>query len=420
MRRVGINLPKVDVLEKALGRAQYGADLSKEKALYLKVVRSPKPHAKILRIDTEEAMGVPGVERIFTAKDIPGRNSVGTIHKDQPVLAEDRVRYVGDAVALVSAETAESAEEAVKKVKVLYEDLPSIFDPEEALKIGAPFIHEKGNLLLEFQVVKGDIQRGFKEADVVIENTYTTTWVDHTYLEPDAGVGYLDEEGRITVVCPTQNVHYDQREVASVLSVPLDQVRIIQSATGGGFGGRLDITVQCFLALAVFHLKRPVKILYSREEVFQVTSKRHPLKIRYKSGAKKDGTLTAVEVDILGDTGAYASYGSTVAIRSAIHATGPYEVPHVKVRSRMAYTNNPWSGAMRGFGVPQIAFAHESQMDLLARALKIDPVEIRIKNALQIGSSTATGQTLTASVGIGETLMKIKFIMNLILKKQML
>lgn len=408
MRQVGIDIPRVDALEKALGMAKYGADLPISEALHLKVVRSPKPHAKILRIEIDEAMKVPGVKRVFTAKDIPGKNLVGTIHKDQPVLAQDRVRYVGDAVALVCAETLESAEEATKKVKALYEDLPTIFDPEEALKIGAPLIHEKGNLLLEFQVLKGDIQKGFKEADIVIENTYTTTWVDHTYLEPDAGVAYLDEEGRITIVCPTQNVHYDQREVASVLSLPLDRVRTVQSSTGGGFGGRLDVTVQCFLALAVFHLRKPMRILFSREEVFQVTSKRHPLRIRYKSGAKKDGTLTAVEVDILGDTGAYASYGSTVAIRAAIHATGPYYVPHVKVRSRMAYTNNSWSGAMRGFGVPQIAFAHESQMDLLASELKIDPIEIRLKNALKTGSSTATGQTLTASVGVGETLLKIK------------
>jgi CO/xanthine dehydrogenase Mo-binding subunit len=196
--------------------------------------------------------------------------------------------------------------------------------------------------------------------------------------------------------------------VASVLGLPIEKVRIIQSGTGGAFGGRLDITVQCLLALAAFHLKSPVRIVYSREEVFQVISKRHPLKIRYKSGAKKDGKLTAVDIHILGDTGAYASYGATVAIRSAVHATGPYQVPHVRVKSQMVYTNNPWSGAMRGFGVPQMAFAHESQMDLLAKALKMDPIEIRLKNALTAGSETATGQTLMASVGIGETLRKVK------------
>jgi len=408
MRQVGVGVPRVDALEKVLGEAKFGADLSTKEPLHLKVVRSFKPHAKILSIEIGEALRVDGIEKIFTAKDIPGKNLTGIIIKDQPVLASDRVRYIGDPVALVAAKTIEASEEGVRKVTVIYEDLPFVNNPEEALKPYAPLIHESGNLLLEFNVIKGDVQAGFKEAEIIIEETYRTTWVEHAYMEPDAGISYLDEEGRITIICPTQNVHYDQREVASVLSLPLDKVRIIQSATGGGFGGRLDITVQCLLALAVFHLKRPVKIDYSREEVFQVTSKRHPLKIHYKSGARRDGRLTSVEVDIFGDTGAYASFGTAVGTRSAIHATGPYEVPNVKVRSRMVYTNNPWSGAMRGFGIPQMAFAHESQMDLLASALKMDPIEIRLKNVLHAGSETATGQTLMASVGIGETLKKVR------------
>lgn len=408
IRQIGIEIPKVDSLDKVLGQARYGADLSGNEFLYLKVIRSTKPHAKILGIETKEALGVEGVERILTAKDIPGKNLIGTITKDQPVLAWDRVRYIGDPLAIVVAQTMEVAEEAASKVVVAYKDLPCVNTPEKALQLDAPPIHESGNQLIEFHVIKGDVQTGFKEAEVIVERTYETTWVDHAYLEPDAGIAYLDEEGRVTVICPTQNVHYDQKEVAAVLGVPLERIRIIQSATGGGFGGRLDVTVQCFLALAVFHLKRPVKIVYSREEVFQVISKRHPLKITYKSGAKKDGRLTAVEVEILGDTGAYASYGATVGIRSAVHATGPYQVPSVKIRSRMAYTNNPWSGAMRGFGVPQMAFAHESQMDLLAQALGMDPVEIRLRNALAVGSETATGQSLMASVGIGETLKKVR------------
>ncbi|MEW6376937.1 MAG: molybdopterin cofactor-binding domain-containing protein, partial [Thermodesulfobacteriota bacterium] len=408
MRQVGIEIPRVDVLEKVLGEARYGADLSSRETLHLKVVRSSKPHAKIVRIEMEEALRIPEVERIFTAKDIPGENLIGTITKDQPVLASGRVRYIGDPVALVAAKTLETAEEAAKRVIVVYEDLPSVTDPEEALKLDSPLIHDRGNLLIEYNVIKGDVQAGFRDAKIIVEESYTTTWVDHAYMEPDAGISYIDDEGRITVVCPTQNIHYDQKEVATLLSLPPEKVRIIQCATGGGFGGRLDITVQCLLALATFHLKKPVRIVYSREEVFQVISKRHPLKIRYKSGAKRDGSLTAAEVDILGDTGAYASYGATVALRSALHATGPYQVPHVKVRSRMVYTNNPWAGAMRGFGVPQIAFAHESQMDLLARALNIDPIEIRLRNALCVGSETATGQTLMASVGIGETLRRVK------------
>ena len=408
MNQIGIEIPRVDGLEKVLGQARFGADFFVSDSLHLKVVRSTRPHAKIINIETREAGKVEGVERVFTAKDIPGRNLIGTITKDQPVLAWDRVRYIGDPVAFVAAKTIEAAEEAAKKVAVLYEDLPSVNHPEEALKPHAPLIHENGNLLIEFHIIKGDVQEGFKEAEVIVEETYETTWVDHAYLEPDAGISFLDEEGRVTVACPTQNVHYDQKEVATFLSLPLEKVRIIQSATGGGFGGRLDITVQCLLALATFHLKRPVRIVYSREEVFQVISKRHPLKIRYRSGAKKDGRLTAVEVEILGDTGAYASYGATVGIRSAVHATGPYEIPNVKVRSRMAYTNNSWSGAMRGFGVPQMAFAHESQMELLAQAVGMGPIEIRLKNALTAGSETATGQTLMASVGIGQTLRIVK------------
>lgn len=408
MKQVGVEIPKVDALEKVLGEARYGADLSIKAPLHLKVVRSSKPHAKILKIQLDEALKVKGVERIFTAKDIPGKNLIGIIAKDQPILTTDRVRYVGDPIALVAAGTEEAAEKAAQRVVILYEDLPAITNPEGALKPYAPLIHEKGNLLLEFCVIKGDVQAGFKEAEVTVEETYATTWIDHAYLEPDAGISWVDEEGKITVICPTQNVHYDQKEVASVLGLPVEKVRIIQSGTGGAFGGRLDITVQCLLALAAFHMKRPVRIVYSREEVFQVISKRHPLKIRYKSGARKDGKLTAADIHILGDTGAYASYGATVAIRSAVHATGPYQVPHVRVKSQMVYTNNPWSGAMRGFGVPQIAFAHESQMDLLAKALKMDPIEIRLKNALTPGSETATGQTLMASVGIGETLRRIR------------
>lgn len=415
MRGIGVNISKVDALDKVLGASRYGGDLSIPDLIHLKVVRSTVPHAKIIGIETGEALKVKGVEKIFTAKDIPGKNRIGVIQKDQPVLASDRVRYVGEPIALIAAKTIEGAEEACQKVKVMYEEFPFIKTPEEALQPFAPTIHEKGNLLIEFNLIKGDVQIGFKEAEVIIEKTYTTTWVDHAYLEPDGGIAFWDEEERLTVLCPTQNVHYDQREVASFLDLPLEKVRIIQPTTGGAFGGRLDITIQCFLALAAFHLKRPVRLVYTREEVFQVISKRHPLKIHYRSGARKDGRLSAVEVDILGDTGAYASYGSTVAIRAAVHATGPYQVPHVRVRSRMAYTNNPWSGAMRGFGVPQIAFAHESQMDLLAQALKMDPLEIRKINALQVGSETATGQVLIASVGIHKTLDKIEEWKNKIL-----
>ena len=256
MKHAGIDLHRVDAMEKVLGQAKYGADLFATDPVHLRVVRSPKPHARIVSIDVSEALQVKGVGRIFTAKDIPGKNLVGTITKDQPVLVRDRVRYIGDPVALVVADSPETAEEAEKKVVVTYVDLPSVNDPEKALQPNAPWVHEKGNLLMEFNIIKGDVRAGFREADFIIEEIYATTWVDHAYLEPDAGLSYLDEEGRITVICPTQNIHYDQKDVASFLSLPLERVRIIQSVTGGGFGGRLDITVQCLLALATFHLEK--------------------------------------------------------------------------------------------------------------------------------------------------------------------
>jgi len=254
--KIGVNVLKLDAFEKVLGASRYGGDYSIPNLLHLKVVRSDKPHAKIVRIELEEALRVKGVERIFTAKDIPGRNRIGIIEKDQPVLTLDHVRYVGDPIALIAARSNEAAEEASQKVNVIYEELPPIFSPEEALLPLAPSIHEKGNLLIEFNVIKGDIQRGFKEAEVIVEKTYTTTWVDHAYLEPDGGIAFWDEIGRLTIICPTQNVHYDQREVASFLDLPLEKIRIIQASTGGAFGGRLDITIQCFLALAAFHLKK--------------------------------------------------------------------------------------------------------------------------------------------------------------------
>jgi len=341
---------------------------------------------------------------VFTWRDIPGRNRFGIISKDQELLVEHKVRCVGDPVALVVATTEEAAREALKKIRVVYEDLPAVFDPEEALSPAAPMIHEKGNLLGRRVIKRGSPEEAFKHSDVIIERSYTTTFVEHAYLEPDAGLAYLDESGILVIHASTQNPHYDQKDVADLLALEESRVRIIQMATGGGFGSKLDLNVQGFVGLAAYLLRRPVRMVYSREEAFLSTGKRHPLKIRYKSAANRDGRLTAVDVRIIGDTGAYASYGLAVVSRSAVHAGGPYEVPNVHAESIFAYTNNPMAGAMRGFGVPQLAFAHESQMDLLAAELGLSPLEIRRRNALRIGSTTATGQHLGASVGIGATL----------------
>jgi CO/xanthine dehydrogenase Mo-binding subunit len=396
-----LNISRVGAEEKLQGKALFANDVVLKNALCLKALRSEQPHAVIESIEVQRAINSPGCVAVFTARHIPGRNRYGLINKDQPLLADTKVRFVGDPVALVAAVSEDAAQTALSKIKVEYKELAAIFDPEEALAPGAPLIHEKGNLLGKRLIKKGVPDLAFQKADIVIERKYQTTFVEHAYLEPDAGAAFVDQSGRITIYASTQNPHYDQVDVAKLLGLPENMVRIIQTATGGGFGSKLDINTQGFLGLAAYLLKRPVKMTYSREEAFLCTSKRHPLKIVYKSAANKDGRLLAVDVKIIGDTGAYASYGLAVVTRSAVHATGPYEVPNVHIESVFAYTNNSIAGAMRGFGVPQIAFAHESQMDLLAEALAVSPLEIRARNILRLGSTTATKQTLTASVGIG-------------------
>ena len=398
---IGLNISRVGAEEKLQGKALFANDVVLKDALCLKVLRSNLPHAVIQSIEVQKASTSPGCVAVFTSKDIPGRNRYGLINKDQPLLADTKVRFVGDPVALVAAVSEDAAHAAISRIKVEYQELAPIFDPEEALAPGAPLIHEKGNLLGKRLIKKGVPDLAFQKADVVVERKYQTTFVEHAYLEPDAGAAFVDQSGRITIYASTQNPHYDQADVAKLLGFPENMVRIIQTATGGGFGSKLDINTQGFLGLAAYLLKRPVKMTYSREEAFLCTSKRHPLKIVYKSAANKDGRLLAIDVKIIGDTGAYASYGLAVVTRSAVHATGPYEVPNVHIESVFAYTNNSIAGAMRGFGVPQIAFAHESQMDLLAQTLDISPLEIRSRNILRLGSTTATNQTLTASVGIG-------------------
>jgi CO/xanthine dehydrogenase Mo-binding subunit len=403
----GADIDRVDALEKVLGKAQYAGDIKLEGMLYGCVLRSSRPHALIKGIDTGGASALTGVVKIITCKDIPGENLFGIIKKDQPFLAESRVCHIGQPILIVVAETEGIARRALKLIHVEYEDIEAIHDPFVAGESNL-HIHKGGNLLSFRRLVKGDIDRGFQEADVIAEHAYKTTWIDHAFMETEAGAGYMDDRGRITIMSSTQNTHFKRKEVARVLGVEEGNVRIIQAVTGGGFGGKLDVTVEGYVALSVYHTKRPVLIRYTREESFLAHTKRHPMYMECKTGAKKDGTITAARVNIVGDTGAYISYGEVVCLRVAIHATGPYEVPNVHVESRMFYTNNPVSGAMRGFGVPQLAFAHESQMDQLAGLLMMDPLDIRIRNGLRKGSLTSTGQVLEHSAGFLETLRAIE------------
>ncbi len=407
-KSVGQNIRKIGLEKRLRGEPIFSADLKLDDPLILKVLRSTKAHARLEKIEHGKAAVIEGVVRIFTAEDIPGENRTGIINKDQPLLADDKVRSIGEPVALVAAETEAAAEQALKAIEVTYLELPAVHSPEEALAPKAPKIHEKGNLLFTRKIKKGDVDTAFKQCAAVVEKTYRTGHIEHSYLEPDAGAGYVDYDDSLVIFASTQNPHYDHKEVVSLLGLEDKQVRIIQAATGGGFGSKLDMNVQGFIGLALYYLKRPVRVVYSREEAYLATANRHPLEMKMKTGANRDGRLLAMQAVITCDTGAYASYGIPVASRSAVHATGPYQIENVDVKTHCVYTNNPFSGAMRGFGTPQMAIAHESQMDLLARELGIDPLEMRRINALKVGSVTATGQKLTASVGIAECLDAIQ------------
>lgn len=402
---VGSSIIKPDAITKVTGQALFAADMKRPGMLFCKVVRndSGMAHAMIEGIDVSEALAFPGVVAVFTAKDIPGTNGVGMILKDEPVLAGEKVRRHGDALALVVAETDAIATAAGKKVRVSLKKLPAYFDPLSAMAAGAVAIHGSSNVVNVRKIRKGDVEAAFAVSKVIIEKRYTTQWVEHAYIEPEAGLAEFD--GKIlTVWVSTQNVHFDRKEVARNMGLGVHQVRIVQAVTGGGFGGKLDISVQCYLALAAYKTGRPVKMVWQREESMIASAKRHPYIIDYKVGASAEGKLLALKANIIGDTGSYASYGPAVLTRAAVHATGPYEVPNVHVDAYTVYTNNPQAGAMRGFGVPQMAFAHETHMDLLAEELGMSAFEIRRLNVLRPGGTTATGQVLEQSVGIGMTL----------------
>lgn len=405
---VGQPVPSIKAFQKAMGERKYAADIKQDGMLYARILRSPYHHARILKIDPSPAFQIPGVVAVFTAKDVPGLNKFGITIKDQPLLCEEVVRYRGDAVALVAAETEGAAEEALSAIHVEYEVLPEVMDPEEALYPDAPKVHPEGNLSMERWIRKGDFENALKGADIVIEGTYTTAFNEHAYLEPEAGLAYLEEAGRVVVICSTQDVHYNRRAIAELLGISQDRVRVSQAETGGGFGGKLDLSVQGYLALIAYKLGRPVRMVYSRRESIEASSKRHAFRIKYTTAADKEGRLLGIKADLLLDGGAYSSYGPGVALRAAIHATGPYKVPNVEVVARRVFTNKPPCAAMRGFGTPQVHFACESQMDRLAEKVGKSSLEVRRLNALRPGDETATGQRLMQSVGVIATLDAIE------------
>lgn len=390
---------RIDGYEKVTGKAKYGADLFFDNMVYAKVHRSEKAHAEIIKIDKSEAEKVRGVLTIITAKDIPGEKTIGAIEFDHYPLADKKVLCVGDGIAVVVGETQAIAEEAVNKIKVEYKELPAVFDVHESLKKDAPILKEgkMNNIAVHYPLRKGNVEKGFEESDIVLEKEYKTQFVEHAYIEPEVVVavpGEGKDEMRVygSIQCP----HSTRKGVARVLGTKLNDIRIIQVNMGGAFGGKDDVMTVLSIraALAARKLQRPVKMVYSREESIIDSYKRHPYHLKYKVGATKDGKLKAMKVEMYADAGAYISMTPFVTWRSVVQATGPYEIENVNTDIYGIFTNNPYTGAFRGFGSPQIIFAQESLMDEIAEKLGMDGVELRKLNGYENGSVTASSQKL--------------------------
>jgi xanthine dehydrogenase molybdenum-binding subunit len=408
LRVVGSVADRPDGLAKVNGTALFADDVDFPGQLYGATLRARVPHAIVSSIDVKSAQALEGVMAVLTASDIPGENRHGLVVHDWPVLVGvgETVRFVGDAIAIVAAESPEIAQEAISRMKVEFEELEVLTDPVAALTEKAPKVHADGNLLKHIKVRKGDIQNGFQEADLVMERVYHTAITEHAFLEPECSVARPLDDGRIEIYVGSQIPYADRSQVARCLAVPDDQIRVVGMLIGGGFGGKEDIAGQIHAALLAQVTEKPVKVLYNRHESLLTHPKRHATQIRVKVGAMRDGRLVATETELHGDTGAYASLGEKVMTRATTHSAGPYVVPHVKADCYAMYTNNPPAGAFRGFGVTQSAFAIESLMDEVAEKLEIDPETIRRRNALKVGEVTNTGQLLEESVGLMECIDK--------------
>ncbi|MCL4529473.1 MAG: molybdopterin-dependent oxidoreductase [Chloroflexi bacterium] len=410
-KSVGHTQLRPDAVEKVNGKAIYTDDLVFDGMLYAKVRRAMIPHGFLTKLDISKAKALKGVVAVLTAEDIPGEHNHGLVIYDWPVMigVGERVRYVGDAIAIVAAETQEIAEQAVGLIEAKFDLQPVISGPVQARREDVPRIHANGNLLKHIKVRKGDVEAGFAGSDVILEHTFHTPITEHAFLEPECSIAVpeVTVTSKINIYCGSQIPYQDRTQVARVLGWPEGRVRIVGQMMGGGFGGKEDVAGQIHAAMLANVTQRPVKLLFDRHESLLVHPKRHATQIRVKVGAKKNGRLVAVESELYGDTGAYASLGEKVMTRATTHSAGPYDIPHVRADCYAMYTNNPPAGAFRGFGVTQSAFAIESMMDMLAEKLGVEPVELRRLNALRVGSITNTGQPLRESVGLMECIDKV-------------
>ena len=406
---IGTPHVRPDAVEKVIGKTKFSDDLFFEGMLHARVKRAGVPHAIVKSINIDKLLDLPDVAAVLTAKDIPGENRHGVVIPDWPVLigVGERVCYVGDAIVIVAAETREIASIALDLIDVEYELLDIVSEPRQARQPSSPQLHESGNLLKHIKVRKGDVQTGFEAADMLIEKNYQTVTTEHAFIEPECSIARLTDDGRVEIYVGSQIPYADRSQVARTLGWDEERVRVIGQSIGGGFGGKEDIAGQIHAALLAQATGRPVKLLFDRRESLLVHPKRHATQIRVKIGVKEDGQITAIETELYGDTGAYASLGEKVMTRATTHSSGPYQVPHVRADCYAMYTNNPPAGAFRGFGVTQSCFAIESLIDELADKLNIDPVQFRLQNALEIGSVTNTGQILRESVGLIECITRV-------------
>lgn len=407
---VGRNVAKVDGAELVTGRAKFAGDLRFPGMLYAVARRAGIPAGKIRSIDGSAVLALPGVKAVLTAGDIPGPNIIGILPPfDQPVLAAEEVRYEGESLALVVAESREAAKRGTASIRVDIEPWEPVLDVDQALAEGCRKIHPEGNVTFSKRLVKGDVEKGFAEAEVVVENTYHTSFQEHAYLEPETVVAVAGGDGRITVYASCQSPFHIRGHIAANLDLPASRVKVIQAYTGGSFGGKDDVATEigCLAAVAALKVQAPVMIVHERGESIVGSNLRHAARIHYRTGSRRDGRILAREATIHLDGGAYASESPFVTMKALIHAGGPYHVPNVRVECTAVYTNKTYCGAFRGFGVPQVTFASESQIDELAVKLDMDPLELRRKNALRAGQANATGQVFEKSVGIVQTIEKV-------------
>jgi CO/xanthine dehydrogenase Mo-binding subunit len=406
-RVVGAGIERHDAIEKVQGRTSYAADHALPRMLHAMLKRSDYAHARLLGVDVSAAREIEGVVAVYTAADVPENTvwvdvpgqtlEVGALKARSNVLADEVVRYHGEPVALVAAETEDAALAAIDAIVIDYEPLPVVDDPEHALDPNAPQLHESGNLLAHWELEEGDVEAGLAEAGAVVEQEYRTQFIDHAYLEPEAGVAWRDTDGVITIRAATQVVEHF-RDVARILDLPDNKVRLITPYVGGGFGGKEDMTVEPYLGIVVALTGRPVRMVWSRQESLTARQNRHAVRMRYRTGADAEGRLVAMDIDILSDGGAYALLSALVLLYSTTCATGPYRCPNVRIRARTVYTNHTPCSAMRGFGGMQVALGYEGQMDRLARELGIDPLELRRRNFVQRGDTLPIGQPLETAV----------------------